>query len=213
MYAKFFKRVLDFLLSFTALTVLSPLLLVLAVVGAVVMGGNPFFTQQRPGKKDKNGQERIFRLIKFRTMTCERDEAGNLLPDDQRLTPYGMWLRRTSLDELPELINILVGDMSIVGPRPLLVEYLPWYTETEQRRHSVRPGLTGWAQVNGRNLVSWDKRFALDVEYADHISLWLDIKILFMTVRQVLGGSDIAEDTRETEGNFAQMRRQQTEKV
>lgn len=213
MYAKFFKRVLDLILSFTALAVLSPLLVILAAVGAVVMKGNPFFTQLRPGRKNKDGRERIFRLIKFRTMTCEKDADGNLLPDDRRLTRYGAFLRKTSLDELPELLNILVGDMSIVGPRPLLVEYLPWYNSMEQRRHTVRPGLTGWAQVNGRNLVDWETRFKLDVEYADNISLALDIKILFMTVKQVLGGSDVAQDTRVAEGNFAQMRMQQAEKV
>ena len=157
--------------------------------------------------------EKIFKLIKFRSMTNKKDADGNLLPDDQRLTKYGKFLRSTSLDELPELINILKGDMSIVGPRPLLVEYLPWYTETEKRRHSVRPGLTGWAQVNGRNSVNWDDRFRLDVEYVDNISLKMDIKILFMTVQKVLGGSDVAQDTRAAEGNFAQIRKAQAGKV
>lgn len=208
MYAKFFKRLLDFVLSLCALLVLSPVLLILVIVGAVQMGGNPFFTQARPGKNEK-----IFKLIKFRSMTNKKDADGNLLPDDQRLTKYGKFLRSTSLDELPELINILKGDMSIVGPRPLLVEYLPWYTETEKRRHSVRPGLTGWAQVNGRNSVNWDDRFRLDVEYVDNISLKMDIKILFMTVQKVLGGSDVAQDTRTVEGNFAQIRKAQAEKV
>ena len=207
MYAKFFKRFLDFVLSLTALLVLSPLLLVLIILGAIKMKGNPFFTQERPGKNEK-----IFKLIKFRSMTCEKDADGNLLPDDQRLTKYGKFLRSTSLDELPELINILLGQMSIVGPRPLLVEYLPWYTEEEKRRHSVRPGLTGWAQVNGRNSVSWDERFQLDVEYVDNISLKMDIKVLLMTVKKVLGGSDVAEDTRVAEGNFAQIRKEQAEK-
>ena len=213
MYAKYFKRVLDFFLSLSALTVLSPLLLVLTVVGAFVMKGNPFFTQRRPGRKGKDGQERIFRLVKFRTMTCEKDADGNLLPDADRLTAYGKFLRNTSLDELPELLNILVGDMSLVGPRPLLVEYLPWYTEVERGRHDVRPGLTGWAQVNGRNSVTWEARFAYDREYANAVSLAMDIKILFLTVKQVLCGADVAEDTRVTEGNFAQMRQQQTETI
>lgn len=208
MYAKFLKRFLDFFLSLMALLVLSPVLLILTILGAVVMGGNPFFTQARPGKNEK-----IFKLIKFRTMTNKKDKDGSLLPDDQRLTPYGKFLRATSLDELPELINILLGQMSIIGPRPLLVEYLPWYTQEEKRRHSVRPGLTGWAQVNGRNSVNWDDRFKLDVEYADHISLKMDIKILFLTVKKVLEGSDVAQDTRAVEGNFAQIRKAQAEKV
>ena len=208
MYAKCFKRLLDFLLSFIALVVLSPVILILIILGAIKMRGNPFFTQRRPGKNEK-----IFKLIKFRTMTNKKDENGNLLPDDQRLTKYGRILRSTSLDELPELLNILVGHMSIVGPRPLLVEYLPWYTQEEKRRHSVRPGLTGWAQVNGRNSVSWEERFKLDVEYVDNISLKMDVKVLCMTVKKVFGGSDVAEDTRATEGNFAQIRKEQAEKV
>lgn len=208
MYAKCFKRVLDFTLSLVALIVLSPVLVVLTVLGAIKMKGNPFFTQLRPGKDEK-----IFKLIKFRSMTCEKDKDGNFLPDEQRLTKYGKLLRSTSLDELPELINILKGDMSIVGPRPLLVEYLPWYNETEKHRHDLRPGLTGWAQVNGRNSVCWDDRFRLDVEYVNNISLKMDIKILLMTVQKVLGGSDVAQDTRIAEGNFAQLRREQLEKV
>lgn len=208
MYANCFKRVLDFTLSLIALIVLSPILLILTVLGAVKMKGNPFFTQARPGKNEK-----IFKLIKFRTMTCEKDKDGNLLPDEQRLTRYGKILRSTSLDELPELINILKGDMSIIGPRPLLVEYLPWYSETEKRRHLVRPGLTGWAQVNGRNSVDWESRFKLDVEYVENASLKMDVKILFLTVKKVLSRSDIAEDTRVAEGNFAQIRKEQLENV
>ncbi len=208
MYAKCFKRFFDFTLSLMALIVLSPVLLVLTVLGAIKMKGNPFFTQLRPGKNEK-----IFKLIKFRTMTCEKDGDGNLLPDDQRLTKYGRILRSTSLDELPELINILKGDMSIVGPRPLLVEYLPWYTQAEKCRHNVRPGLTGWAQVNGRNALDWDSRFLFDVEYVDNVSLKMDVKILIMTVKKVLGGSDVAQDTRTVEGNFAQIRSEQAEKV
>ena len=206
MYAKCFKRVIDFLLSLIALSVLSPVLLILIVVGAVAMKGNPFFTQSRPGRGEK-----IFKLIKFRTMSNARDKDGNLLPDDQRLCGYGKFLRSTSLDELPELFNILVGHMSIVGPRPLLVEYLPWYTETERLRHSVRPGLTGWAQVNGRNSVDWDRRFALDVEYVRNLTFRMDVKILFLTVKSVLSRSDVAEDTRVAEGNFADIRRAATQ--
>ena len=208
MYAKVFKRLSDFVLSLTALIVLSPVMLVLTVLGAIKMKGNPFFTQLRPGKDEK-----IFKLIKFRSMTCEKDKDGNLLPDDQRLTKYGKLLRSTSLDELPELINILKGDMSIIGPRPLLVEYLPWYNETEKHRHDIRPGLTGWAQVNGRNSVCWDDRFRLDVEYVNNVSLMMDLKILFMTVQNVLGAKDVAQDTRVAEGNFAQIRQEQAEKA
>ena len=148
MYAKFWKRIIDFVLSFGALTVLWPLLLILAVIGAIKMKGNPFFTQLRPGKDEK-----IFRLIKFRTMTCEKDKEGNLLSDEKRLTKYGKILRSTSLDELPQLFNVLKGDMALIGPRPLLVKYLPIYTPTQMRRHKVRPGITGWAQVNGRNAI------------------------------------------------------------
>ena len=206
MYAKFIKRLLDIILSGIALIVLFPVLLILTVLGAVIMKGNPFFTQERPGKK-----ERIFKLIKFRSMTCEQGADGKLLPDDMRLTRYGRILRSTSLDELPELINILRGDMSIVGPRPLLVEYLPYYTKEERRRHDVRPGLTGWAQVNGRNTVDWETRFRLDVAYVRNISLMMDIRIIFLTVKEVLCHSDIASDTRVSEGNFAQIRRAQLE--
>ena len=206
MYARFFKRAIDLILSLLALIVLWPVLLVLTILGVVKMKGNPFFTQERPGKNEK-----IFKLIKFRSMTCEKDADGNLLPDEQRLTKYGKILRSTSLDELPELFNILKGDLSIIGPRPLLVEYLPWYTQTERRRHDIRPGLTGWAQVNGRNSVDWDTRFRLDVEYVDNISLRMDLKIILLTVKKVLCRSDVAEDTRAAEGNFAQIRRAQAE--
>lgn len=209
MYANFFKRLIDFVLSLIALIVLSPVLLILVISGAIAMRGNPFFVQPRPGKKRKDGQEKIFKLIKFRTMDNRKDKNGNLLPDEVRLNKYGRILRSTSLDELPELINILIGDMSIVGPRPLLVEYLPYYTEEERHRHDVRPGLTGWAQVNGRNSVDWETRFRLDVEYVRRISLMMDIKIIFLTVKKVLCRSDISDDTRATEGNFAQLRRAQ----
>lgn len=193
MYAKYFKRVIDFTLSLAALIVLSPVLLVLTVAGAVAMGGNPFFTQQRPGRIDpKTGEERIFKLVKFRSMNNKKDAEGNLLPDDVRLSKYGRILRSTSLDELPELWNILKGDMSIVGPRPLLVEYLPYYTAQERHRHDVRPGLTGWAQVNGRNNIrSWEERFQYDLEYISKCSLWFDIKVLLLTVERVFRRSDI----------------------
>lgn len=192
MYSKCFKRIIDFTLSMIALAILLPLLLILTVIGAVAMGGNPFFVQQRPGKKDKHGNEKIFYLIKFRTMSNKRDANGNLLPDDVRLNKYGKFLRSTSLDELPELLNILKGDMSIVGPRPLLVEYLPYYTENERRRHDIRPGLTGWAQVNGRNNIhSWEERFRYDLEYVENCSLAFDVRVLILTVKKVLKRSDV----------------------
>lgn len=192
MYSKCFKRIIDFTLSMIALAILLPLLLILTVIGAVAMGGNPFFVQPRPGKKDKHGNEKIFHLIKFRTMSNKRDANGNLLPDDVRLNKYGKFLRSTSLDELPELLNILKGDMSIVGPRPLLVEYLPYYTENERRRHDIRPGLTGWAQVNGRNNIhSWEERFRYDLEYVENCSLAFDVRVLILTVKKVLKRSDV----------------------
>lgn len=190
---KYIKRFFDIFSSFFALVVLSPLLLILIVVGAIVMKGNPFFTQQRPGKNEK-----IFKLIKFRTMTNAKDKDGNLLPDADRLTKYGEFLRNTSLDELPELINILKGDMSVIGPRPLLVEYIPRYNAYQHRRHEVRPGLSGWAQVNGRNTVSWEDKFDMDVEYVDNYNLVMDIKILFMTVFNVLKREGISSDTSAT---------------
>lgn len=195
LYRQFFKRFYDFVLSLIAIVVLSPLLLILTIVGAIAMRGNPFFTQLRPGKKDKNGNEKIFRLIKFRTMSNKKDADGNLLPDAQRLNKYGAFLRKSSLDELGELINILKGDMSIVGPRPLLVKYLPWYTEAERHRHDVRPGLTGWAQVNGRNFISWEETFDFDLYYVKKISLFLDIKIIFLSVKKVLSRADITDAT------------------
>lgn len=209
MYAKFFKRFIDFCLSLIALIVLSPVLLILTVVGAIAMRGNPFFVQPRPGKKGKDGKEKIFRLIKFRTMSNKRDNDGNLLPDAERLNGYGKFLRSTSADELPSLINILKGDLAIVGPRPLLVEYLPWYIEQERHRHDVRPGLTGWAQIHGRNSVNWTERFALDVEYVNNITLKKDISIILLTVKKVLKKEDVAEDTRVTEGNLATIRQLQ----
>ena len=202
MYAKFLKRPIDFLLSLIALAVLSPILLILTVVGAIAMKGNPFFVQKRPGKIDKSGKEKIFSLIKFRTMTCEKDAEGNLLPDEKRLVKYGKILRSTSLDELPELINILKGDMSIVGPRPLLVKYLPLYNREQRRRHDVRPGLTGLAQVNGRNAISWEDRFNYDVQYVDKITFLGDLKIVFKTVGTVIKREGVASATSETMEEF-----------
>ena len=207
MYPRFFKRLLDFSLSFGAIIVLSPVLLILAVIGAIAMRGNPFFVQARPGKKGKDGREKIFKLIKFRTMSNAKDKDGNLLPDDVRLNKYGRFLRSTSLDELPELINILKGDMSIVGPRPLLVEYLPYYTQEERHRHDARPGLTGWAQVNGRNGLGWEKRFQYDVYYVENISFAFDIRIIFLTVSTVIHRDGVHENTQISEGNLATIRK------
>lgn len=203
MYARFFKRAVDFIVSLVALIVLLPILAILTVVGAVAMGGNPFFTQLRPGKiQKKTGEEKIFRLLKFRTMSNKKDKDGNLLPDDMRLNKYGIILRSTSLDELPELWNIFKGDMSIVGPRPLLVKYIPRYTEAQRRRHLVRPGLTGYAQINGRNALSWEDRFRYDVEYVDNITFLGDIKIILGTVKAVLKRDGISSETSVTMEEF-----------
>ncbi|MDO4608892.1 MAG: sugar transferase [Clostridia bacterium] len=202
MYIKFFKRFFDFTVSLIALLVLSPVFLILIVIGAIAMKGNPFFTQQRPGKKDKNGNEKIFKLIKFRTMDNRKDKEGNLLPDDVRLNKYGRILRSTSLDELPELINILIGDMSIVGPRPLLVQYIPRYSSEQRKRHNVRPGLTGYAQAYGRNSLTWQEKFEKDVYYVNNVSLLLDIKILFKTVSTVLCRDGISSETSATMEEF-----------
>ena len=193
MYAKFFKRVIDFTLSLIALLILSPVLLVLIITGAIAMKGNPFFTQLRPGKNEK-----IFKLIKFRTMSNARDKDGNLLPDHVRLNNYGNFLRSTSLDELPELINILIGDMSVVGPRPLLVKYLDRYNEEQKHRHDVRPGLTGLAQVRGRNTVSWEEKFRYDIEYINNITFIGDVKIIIATVVAVFKRDGISSETSAT---------------
>lgn len=197
MYAKYFKRMLDFTLSLGAIIVLSPILLVLTVVGAVAMGGNPFFTQERPGKNEK-----IFKLVKFRTMNNKKDKKGNLLPDEKRLTSYGKWLRSTSLDEIPELFNILKGDMSIIGPRPLLVKYLPYYSKAQHHRHDVRPGLTGYAQAHGRNASTWDERFEYDLKYVKHITFIGDVRIIIDTVKVVLKRDGISADGQATMGDF-----------
>lgn len=193
MYAKCFKRVIDFTLSLLGLIILSPILLVLIVLGTVFMRGNPFFTQERPGKDEK-----IFKLIKFRTMNNRKDKDGNLLPDEIRLNKYGRFLRASSLDELPELVNILKGDMSIIGPRPLLVAYLPRYNEFQHHRHDVRPGLTGYAQAHGRNAVSWEDKFAMDVWYTQHITFLEDVKIIFDTINTVLKREGISSESSAT---------------
>lgn len=194
LYRQFFKRFYDFVLSLIAIVVLSPLLLILTIVGAIAMRGNPFFTQLRPGKKGKNGNEKIFRLIKFRTMSNKKDADGNLLPDAQRLNKYGKFLRSTSLDELGELINILKGDMSIVGPRPQLVRDMVFMTEEQRLRHKVRPGLTGLAQVSGRNNISWEQKFEYDLQYIRKITLWRDLKIIFQTAFKVFNRSDVVRE-------------------
>ncbi len=207
MYKNVIKRILDIFISGLGMILLCWLYLILALLVRVKLGSPVIFHQERPGKGEK-----IFRLCKFRTMTDKRDENGKLLPDDVRLTPFGKKLRALSLDELPELWNIFKGDMSLIGPRPLLVEYLPWYTEREKLRHTVRPGLTGLAQVSGRNFLSWDERFELDAQYVEKLSFGLDVKIFFRTVAAVFRHSDVAEDTNKAEGNFAAIRRAQAEK-
>ena len=185
MYAKCFKRVIDFCLSLIGLIVLSPLMLFLMILGAIFMEGNPFFVQERPGKKDKDGKEVMFNLIKFRTMNNKKDKNGKLLPDEVRLTKYGRFLRSTSLDELPELLNILNGSLALIGPRPLLPVYIGRYTAEQRRRHDVRPGLTGYAQAYGRNSLTWEEKFKKDVYYVDHISFLLDVRILLKTIEVV----------------------------
>lgn len=197
MYLKLFKRFFDFILSLCALIVLYPLLLTLTIVGVIEMRGNPFFIQERPGKSEK-----IFKIIKLRTMYNCKGENGELLPDEQRLNKYGMWLRKTSCDELWELVNILKGDMSIVGPRPLLVKYLPRYNERQRRRHDVRPGLMGYAQAHGRNAVSLEEKFEMGVWYIENVSFITDIKILFDTVKIVLKREGVSSDTAATMEEF-----------
>lgn len=191
------KRLIDFLLSLTGLIAASPVFLAVTLLLAIANNGKPFFFQSRPGK---NGL--IFRIVKFKTMNDKRDASGNLLPDDQRLTPVGRFVRKTSLDEIPQLINVLKGDMSLIGPRPLLVEYLPLYSPEQSRRHEVRPGITGWAQVNGRNTISWNQKFEYDVWYVDHLSFMLDVKILLMTILKVFKREGINQDGRATMERF-----------
>ena len=195
MYANFFKRFFDFSLSLFAILVLSPILLILTVVGAIAMGGNPFFTQLRPGKIDKKtGKEKIFKLVKFRTMSNKKDAEGNLLPDEVRLNKYGRILRSTSLDELPELWNILKGDMAIVGPRPQLVRDMVFMSAEQRVRHDVRPGLTGLAQVNGRNNITWEQKFEYDLQYMKKITFFGDMKIIFQTAMKVVAREDTVRD-------------------
>ncbi len=203
MYSKFFKRLIDFILSLTALFFLFPIFLILIAVGAFAMKGNPFFLQPRPGKKNQNGEEKIFKLIKFRTMSNAKDKNGNLLPDAQRLNKYGAFLRSSSLDELPELINILIGDMSVVGPRPQLVRDMTFMTAQQRRRHNVRPGLTGLAQINGRNNITWEQKFEYDLKYIDEgITFIGDIKIILGTVGKVLKRSDTVREGTASDMDF-----------
>lgn len=196
-YRFFLKSLIDFIVSFTGLVVLTPVFFIITVLLAVANSGKPFFIQPRPGK---NG--RIFKLIKFKTMNDKRDASGNLLPDADRLTAVGKFIRKTSLDEIPQLLNVIKGDMSLVGPRPLLVEYLPLYSDRQKRRHEVRPGITGWAQVNGRNAISWEQKFEYDVWYVDHVSFKLDLKILWMTVMKVFKREGISASGEATMSKF-----------
>lgn len=196
-YEKYFKRPLDLLCGLLAVAVFWWLYLILIILGAIFMGGNPFFTQERPGKDEK-----IFKLIKFRSMDNRKDKDGNLLPDEVRLNRYGRFIRKTSLDELPEAFNIIKGDMSVIGPRPLLVKYLPYYSEEERVRHCVRPGLSGLAQVNGRNAISWEEKFAYDVSYVNHITFLLDVNIFCKTILLVLKREGIANDNMEDFDDF-----------
>jgi len=189
MYKNFFKRIIDFSASLIGLLLLSPIFIFVMVGLFFANQGKPFFFQSRPGKN-----ERIFKIVKFKTMNDKKDKNGNLLSDAERLTKIGGLVRKTSLDEIPQLINVLKGDMSLIGPRPLLIQYLPLYNEVQKRRHEVRPGITGWAQVNGRNAISWQQKFEYDVWYVDHISLWLDIKILFLTIKKVFVREGISQD-------------------
>lgn len=211
---KYIKRALDFCAALGAIIVLSPVLLIVALLVKTKLGSPVLFKQERPGMIDsKTGEEKIFTLCKFRTMTDERDENGELLPDEIRLTKFGKFLRSTSIDELPEFINILKGDMSFIGPRPLLVRYLPLYSEEQHRRHLVRPGLSGWAQVNGRNTVSWEEKFNLDVEYVEKMSFTLDVKIFFMTIMSVLKREGISSETSATMEEFKGNKVEETTEV
>ena len=196
-YIYFFKRVIDLLVALIIFTVLSPVFLIVVVLLAIANSGKPFFFQTRPGKNEK-----LFKVIKFKTMNDRKDKSGALLPDADRLTAIGSFIRRTSLDELPQMLNVITGDMSLIGPRPLLVEYLPRYSEVQRHRHDVRPGITGWAQVNGRNTISWQQKFEYDVWYVNNISFALDFKIFFLTVRNVVKSEGISSDTSATMEKF-----------
>ena len=197
MYRSFFKPLLDFFIAFLAIVVLSPLLLLVSLLLALANKGNPFFFQKRPGKNCK-----VFQIVKFRTMTNEKDENGNLLPDEKRLTKFGKLVRKTSIDEIPQLWNVLLGDMSLIGPRPLLVPYLPLYTSFQNKRHEVKPGITGWAQVNGRNTVSWEDKFEMDVWYVNNLNFKLDLKIFVKTIEKVLASDGISAEGHETMPTF-----------
>lgn len=197
MYKKYLKRLFDFLAAFFGLVLLSPIFIVVMIGLYFANQGKPFFFQARPGK-----DERIFKIIKFKTMNDKKDTQGNLLSDAERLTPIGAFVRKTSLDEIPQLINVLKGDMSLIGPRPLLVQYLPLYNEEQKRRHEVRPGITGWAQVNGRNAISWKRKFELDVEYVDNLSLMMDLKVFFSTFKKVFKSEGISQEGQATAEPF-----------
>lgn len=208
-YGKYVKRIFDILISLIILILFCWLYLIVAILVRIKLGSPILFKQPRPGKDEK-----IFNMYKFRTMTDKRDAEGKLLPDKDRLTSFGKFLRKTSLDELPELFCILKGDMSFIGPRPLLVEYLPYYTEREKLRHTVRPGLTGLAQASGRNTVDWDTRFEIDATYVENLSFLMDLKVIGMTFKTVFGHSEqVAEDTNKVEGNFAQIRKERLERT
>ena len=208
-YARYIKRIVDIIISLLVIIIFCWLYLILAILVRVKLGSPILFKQVRPGKDEK-----IFNLYKFRTMTDKRDAEGKLLPDKDRLTKFGNFLRKSSLDELPEFFNILKGDMSFIGPRPLLVEYLPYYTERERLRHTVRPGLTGLAQVSGRNTVDWDTRFEIDAQYVENLNFLMDLKVIGLTFKTVFGHTDqVAEDTNKVEGNFAQIRKERLEKT
>lgn len=202
MYKKFFKRFFDIILSLIAIIILSPVYLIISVLVLIFMGWPIFFKQPRPGKNEK-----IFNMYKFRTMTNKKDKDGNLLPDEQRLNGFGKFLRKTSLDELPEIFCILNSSMSFIGPRPLLVEYLPYYTKEEHHRHDVRPGLTGWAQANGRNLVDWDQRFKYDLEYVNNLTLMMDVKVIFKTIKIVLKREGINDNNGEIMKKLSDVRK------
>lgn len=206
MYKHFFKRVFDFLIALLALLLIGWFLIIVAIwLHFANKGAGAFFTQDRPGKNAK-----IFKVIKFKTMTDERDDNGELLPDEDRLTKVGKFVRSTSIDELPQLINVLKGDMALIGPRPLLVQYLPYYTEREQLRHTVRPGISGWAQVHGRNTAKWDDRLELDAYYSEHVSLWLDLKVIAITIKNVLMRKDISVDSNAVEPYLDEERKNKT---
>ena len=203
MYKNFFKRIIDFTIVFIALSIIWPILLLITIwLHFANKGAGAFFTQERPGKDCK-----IFKVIKFKSMTDERDEKGNLLPDAQRLTKVGRFVRKTSIDELPQLINVLKGDMSLIGPRPLLPEYLPYYTEREQLRHTVRPGITGWAQVNGRNNCGWNKKLEYDAYYVEHLNILMDCKVMIRTIKAVVFADGVSVDSSYVEGNLCEERK------